>query len=63
MTDRDTTPAPPPDSPSLPDMVKVELETLRLERDTAIASARFLNRTIKRLQNEIEKLKGRHGHF
>jgi hypothetical protein len=65
-----TIPAPPPGDPDPAEMVKAELELLRLERDTAIASARSLNREIKRqqrqihdLHKELDQLKGRRGHF
>jgi FtsZ-binding cell division protein ZapB len=58
-----TIPAPPPGAADPAEMVKVELELLREQRDAAIRMNARAQRQIHDLQNELEKLKGRHGHF
>jgi hypothetical protein len=52
----DTIPAPPPGDPNPAEMVKVELETLRLERDAALASVDALRNVVMRLRARIAQL-------
>jgi chromosome segregation ATPase len=58
-----TIPAPPPGDPDPAEMVKAELERLRSERDEARRWVARAQRQIHDLQNELEREKGRRGHF
>jgi hypothetical protein len=48
----DTIPAPPPDGPSLPDMVKAELERLRLQVSVKERSMAALRARIEKLERQ-----------
>jgi cell division septum initiation protein DivIVA len=55
MSDKPTIPAPPAEA-SLPDAVRAELDSLLVEN-------RRQQRQIHELLDELDRIKGRHGHF
>jgi hypothetical protein len=58
-----TIPAPPPGNPDPAEMVKAELEQLRADRDDALKWVARAQVQIRELHKELDRLKGRHGHF